>query len=73
MPSGERETDAASKPNLRATTSTHSRVRSAVIPARIIKAPNDKTASTASISKAVSSSLLETEDVRYRDRAFRCP
>jgi len=52
MLSSDRETDTASKRNLRATTSTLSRVRLAVFPARIIEAPNDKTTSTASVSAA---------------------
>jgi hypothetical protein len=52
MLSSDRLTDTASKPNLRASTSIHSRVRVAVFPARSIKAPNDSSTSTASLSAA---------------------
>ena len=43
-----RPTDMASKPSLSATTSIHSRVRKAVLPARSIEAPNHSSTSKAS-------------------------
>jgi hypothetical protein len=60
----DRETDTASKLSLRATTSTQSRVRLAVFPARTIAAPKDSTTSAASVSAAAdvpSSCLLEAK------------
>jgi hypothetical protein len=74
MLSRDRETDTASKLNLRAITSTQCRVRLAVFPARIIAAPNDKRTSAASAGVATevtSSSLPESKVMQHRNSARR--
>jgi hypothetical protein len=52
MLSSERLTHIVSKPILRAITSIHSRVRTAVFPARSIEAPNQASASDSSSGEA---------------------
>src|SRR5262249_28962154 len=52
MLSNESATDTVSKPRLRAITSSHSRVRMAVLPARSMAAPNRSSTSTASARTA---------------------
>jgi hypothetical protein len=65
MLSRDRLMDIASKPNLRAIASIHSRVRAAVLPARIIKVPKPSSASIASVDfELVRASFLEVEGMQ---------
>src|SRR5215813_4572814 len=70
MLSSDRLTDIASKPVLRPIASIHSRVRVAVLPARIIKVPKPSSTSMASLDAAVSAStsLLGVEGMRFSAR-----
>ncbi len=71
--------DIASNPIFRAIASTHSRVRAAVLPARIIKVPNNSSASTASPDAMgfLRTSFPEVEAIRilssiYAARTVAC-